>query len=183
MTKLLTVTVGLLLAMPCVAQTVTPTGGTSPTASQEDAASVDAIIAALYDVISGPAGQAREWNRFRSLFMADAKLIPTGVRTGEANASARFITVEDYIESSGASLEERGFFESEIGRITEQFGNMVHAFSTYDSRWTPDGEVFQRGINSIQLLDDGERWWIVNVMWWGVGPDVEIPAKYRKKPT
>ena len=182
MSMLLTVTVGLMLAMPCVAQTVTPTGGTSPTASHADVASVDAIIAALYDVISGPAGEARDWDRFRSLFVADATLIPTGVRTGETKVSARVITVEDYIESSGAMLEERGFFESEIGRVTEQFGNMVHAFSTYDSRWTPEGDVFQRGINSIQLLDDGERWWIVNVMWWGVGPDVEIPAKYRKKP-
>ena len=182
MSKLLTVTVGLMLAMPCVAQTVTPTGGTSPTASHADVASVDAIIAALYDVISGPAGEARDWDRFRSLFVADATLIPTGVRTGETKVSARVITVEDYIESSGTTLEEWGFFESEIGRVTEQFGNMAHAFSTYDSRSTQDGDVFQRGINSIQLLDDGERWWIVNVMWWGVGPDFEIPAKYLRQP-
>ena len=114
--------------------------------------------------------------------LADAKLIPTGVRSGESKATARVITVDEYIESSGSTLEERGFFESEIGRVTEQFGNIVHAFSTYDSRWTPEGDVFQRGINSIQLLDDGERWWIVNIMWWGVGPDVEIPAEYLKKP-
>ncbi len=182
MSKLLTVAFGLMLATPVVAQTVTPTGGTSPTASREDVASVDAIIAALYDVISGPAGEARAWDRFRSLFVADAKLIPTGVRSGESKATARVITVDDYIESSGSTLEERGFFESEIGRVTEQFGNIVHAFSTYDSRWTHDGDVFQRGINSIQLLDDGERWWIVNIMWWGVGPDVEISAEYLKKP-
>ena len=182
MSKLLTVAFGLMLATPVVAQTVTPTGGTSPTATTEDGASVDAIITALYDAISGPAGEARDWDRFRSLFVADAKLIPTGVRSGESKATARVITVDEYIESSGSTLEERGFFESEIGRVTEQFGNIVHAFSTYDSRWTPEGDVFQRGINSIQLLDDGERWWIVNIMWWGVGPDVEIPAKYRKKP-
>ena len=182
MSKLLTVAFGLMLATPVVAQTVTPTGGMSPTATTEDVASVDAIITALYDAISGPAGEARDWDRFRSLFVADAKLIPTGVRSGESKATARVITVDEYIESSGSTLEERGFFESEIGRVTEQFGNIVHAFSTYDSRWTPEGDVFQRGINSIQLLDDGERWWIVNIMWWGVGPDVEIPAKYRKKP-
>ncbi len=182
MSKLLTVAFGLMLATPVVAQTVTPTGGMSPTATTEDGASVDAIITALYDAISGPAGEARDWDRFRSLFVADAKLIPTGVRSGESKATARVIIVDEYIESSGSTLGERGFFESEIGRVTEQFGNIVHAFSTYDSRWTPEGDVFQRGINSIQLLDDGERWWIVNIMWWGVGPDVEIPAKYRKKP-
>ncbi len=78
-------------------------------------------------------------------------------------------------------LEERGFFEQEIGRVEERFENIVHAFSTYTSRWTPEGEVFQRGINSIQLMWDGERWWIVNIMWRGVGPDTEIPERYRRK--
>ena len=183
MNKLLAIALALTLSTPIAAQTVTPSGGSVPRAATADVASVDAIITALYDVISGPAGQARNWDRFRSLFVADAKLIPTFIRQGETSARVRFMTIEDYIGSAGASLEERGFFESEIGRATEQFGNMVHAFSTYDSRSTQDGDVFQRGINSIQLLDDGERWWIVNVMWWGVGPDVAIPAKYRKKPS
>ena len=182
MKRLLAFTLSLVLAPPVMAQTATPTGGSVPTAAAADVASVDAIIAALYDVISGPAGEARDWDRFRSLFVADAKLIPTLVPRGETAARARFMTIDDYVGSAGASLEERGFFESEIGRVTEEFGNMVHAFSTYDSRSTSEGDVFQRGINSIQLLDDGERWWIVNVMWWGVGPDVEIPAKYLKPP-
>ena len=183
MKRLLAFTLSLVLTPPVVAQTVTPTGGSAPTAAAADVASVDAIIAALYDVISGPAGQARDWDRFRSLFVADAKLIPTGTPRGGSGVRARFMTIEDYIQSSGAALEERGFFESEIGRVTEQFGNMFHAFSTYDSRSTTEGDVFQRGINSIQLLDDGERWWIVNVMWWGVGADIEIPAKYLKQPS
>ena len=182
MSRLLAIAVVLTLTTPLAAQTVTPTGGSVPAADAADVKSVDAIITALYDVISGPAGQARDWDRFRSLFVADAKLIPTGVRRGQTKTTARLMTIEDYIESAGASLEERGFFESEIGRVTEQFGNIVHAFSTYDSRSTPEGDVFQRGINSIQLLDDGERWWIVNVMWRGVGPTFEIPEKYLQKP-
>jgi hypothetical protein len=88
------------------------------------------------------------------------------------------MSVEDYVTGSGAFIEERGFFETEIGRVTEQFGSIAHAFSTYKSQWTPDGDVFQRGINSVQLLWDNERWWILSILWWGVGPDEEIPPRY-----
>jgi len=136
------------------------------------------IRASTSDVISGPAGQSRDWDRFRSLFAAEAKLSPTGIPQGSSTVRARFTPVEDYVEGSGSLIEERGFYESEIGRVTEQFGAIAHAFSTYQSQWTPDGDVFQRGVNSIQLLWDNERWWIMSIMWWGVGPDEEIPARY-----
>ncbi len=182
MKHILMAALALALASPARAQTTAPTGGTVPTAAPEDVATVDAIIAALYDVISGPAGQARNWDRFRSLFVPEAKLIPTGVPEGSTQARARFLGVEDYITASGRSLEERGFFEREIGRVSERFENIVHAFSTYESRRTRDGEVIQRGINSIQLTWDGERWWVTNIMWRGVGPNVEIPPKYLRTP-
>ena len=169
-------TLALASAMPCRAQVPTPTGDSVPTANPVDVESIDAIIAALYDVISGPAGQARDWDRFRSLFSSEAKLIPVFEREGATGGA--LLTVEDYITRGGPGLEANGFFESEIGRVTEKFGNIAHAFSTYQSQRTADGEVFQRGINSIQLIWDKERWWIMNIMWWGVGPDEEIPGRY-----
>lgn len=182
MTRVLMAALALALAMPAGAQTTAPTGGTVPTAVPADVATVDAIIAALYDVISGPAGQARNWDRFRSLFVPEAKLIPTSFPEGGTKGRARFLSVEDYVTGSGPGLQERGFFEKEIGRVAERFENIVHAFSTYESRRTADGEVIQRGINSIQLTWDGERWWITNIMWRGVGPNAEIPQKYLKAP-
>ena len=180
MTKFLMAVLALALAAPAGAQTTAPTGGTVPAAAPGDVATVDGIIAALYDVISGPAGQARNWDRFRSLFVPEAKLIPTGFPEGSTRARVRFLSVEDYITGSGPSLAERGFFEREIGRVAERFENIVHAFSSYKSRRTADGDVIQRGINSIQLTWDGERWWIANIMWRGVGPNVEMPAKYLR---
>lgn len=173
--------IALAFAAPCAAQTPTPTGNSVPTADPADVESIDAILGALYDVISGPAGQARDWDRFRSLFVDGAKLSPTGQPAGSPTVRTRFMSVEDYVTGSGAFVEERGFFESEIGRVTEKFGAIAHAFSTYQSQWTPDGEVFQRGINSIQLIWDNERWWIMSILWWGVGPDEEIPGKYLGK--
>ena len=169
------------IGLPAAAQvTQTPPPPPTPAPRPADVASIDAIIGALYDVISGPAGQKRDWNRFHSLFIPNARLIPTG-RTQQGEARHRVQTPEEYAASSGRSLEERGFFEKEIGRTTETFGNITHAFSAYDSRNTPDAQPFARGINSIQLLNDGKRWWIVTVFWDSERADNQIPAKYLNR--
>lgn len=141
---------------------------------------MDAIIAALYDVISGPAGQKRNWDRFRSLFVPGARLIPTGKRpTGEVASRVR--TPEDYIQGSGPVLERDGFFEKEISRRVEKFGSIAHIFSTYEARRKAEEErPFMRGINSIQLMNDGKRWWIVTVFWQAEDATNPLPAEYLK---
>jgi len=149
---------------------------------KKDVSSIDGILAALYDVISGPAGQKRNWDRMRTLFIPEGRLIATGKRA-DGTFGKRVMSVEDYINNSGPFLEKNGFFESEIGRKTEQFGGVVHVFSTYESKKTgaADEKPFMRGINSIQLWNDGARWWIVNVFWQSETPDTPIPAKYLQK--
>ncbi len=143
-----------------------------------DVASIDAIIKSVYDVISGPAGEKRNWDRMRTLFASDARMMPTGKRqTGEG--VRRSLTVEDYITGSGPFLEKNGFFESEIARKTEQYGTIVHVFSTYESRKTKaDEKPFMRGINSFQLWNDGQRWWVINILWEGESKENPIPEKY-----
>ena len=144
----------------------------------EDVASEDAIIAALYASISGPAGQKRDWPRFRSLFIPDARLIVARPRRPEGPVPPRVMTPEQYITGSSAALEQ-GFFEREISRISETFGGVTHRFSTYESRMrAEDPQPFARGINSIQLLYDGQRWWVVTVFWDSERPGNSIPAKY-----
>lgn len=153
----------------------------APTANASDVASMDSIVAALYDVISGPAGKKRDWDRFQSLFIPGARLIPTGKRqSGEIGA--RVSTAEGYTAANSKFLEENGFFEKEIARRTESFGNIAHVFSTYEARHkSEDPKPFARGINSIQLMNDGKRWWIVTVFWQGEGPDNPLPEKYLSK--
>jgi hypothetical protein len=142
---------------------------------------VDAILAALYDVISGGAGQKRDWNRFYSLFHPGARLIPSGPRQA-GGFGARAITPQEYAERSGPMLERDGFFEKEIKRTTEQFGNVVHAFSTYESRRAAgDPTPFMRGINSIQLLNDGTRWWVMSMAWAPETLDNPLPERFTKK--
>ena len=149
--------------------------------SAKDVASQDAIIAALYDVISGPACQTRDWERFKSLFAPGARLIPTGFRDGKA--VVRAMTPDEYATATGSNLERSGFFEREISQTGETFGAVTHRFSTYESRRKADDEKpFARGINSIQLSNDGTRWWIVTVYWQGERPDSPIPAQFLKPP-
>jgi len=152
-----------------------------PAANPADVASVDSIIGAVYDVISGPAGKKRDWDRMRSLFIPGARLIPTGPRQGGGYGS-RVLTVDEYIERGSAFLEKEGFFEKEVARVSEQFGQIVHAFSTYESRHTAeDAKAFQRGINSMQLMNDGKRWWIVTIFWQGEDDKTPLPEKYLKQ--
>lgn len=147
---------------------------------EEDTKSVDAILTTVYDVISGPANQERDWDRFKNLFAPGAQLIP--IRVTPDTTHAVFNTVEGYIERANPYFVQNGFFEVEISRKTESFGPILHAFSTYESRHTAEDEKpFTRGINSFQLLNDGNRWWIINIMWDSERPNQPIPAKYLPK--
>ncbi len=169
----------LLVAVPQLhGQTVSPTGGSVPTANLNDVSSIDAIMVALYGSISGSPDQERDWDRFRSLFTSEARLIPTIPIDDGVGFRADPRTVEIYIEGAAPFFAENGFFEVESNRVTEVFENIAHVFSTYESRRTPDGPVFQRGINSIQLMFDGRRWWVMNIFWRGVGADFEFSDKY-----
>lgn len=152
-------------------------GQSAPSADPSDVESVDAIIEAVYEVISGPAGAERNWDRMRSLFRPEARLIPA-FPAGAGGFSARFMSLEEWIASATGWFAENPFFEAEIFRVAEVYGHIAHAFSTYESRREADGEPFTRGINSFQLLFDGERWWIVNIFWQGETASEPIPASY-----
>ena len=151
-------------------------------ANPEDVKSIDAIINATYDVISGGIGVKRNWDRFRSLFHPSARLIPTG-RSRETGAfGARPLTPQGYIDNSGKFLVNNGFIEKELGRKTEVFGNIAHAFSSYEGTFTVNGRKSTiRGINSFQLMNDGKRWWVMTIFWQGASPNNPIPEKYLKK--
>lgn len=149
------------------------------TADTKDVESPDAILAALYDVISGPAGEKRDWDRMKSLFIPEGRLMPTSKNPQNGNVGYRTWTVQEYIDTAGASLEQGGFFEVEIARKSEQYGTIMHVFSTYESRRKEDDkEPFARGINSIQLLQGKDRWFIVSVFWMGENAEFPLPEKY-----
>jgi hypothetical protein len=151
---------------------------TLPAAKPADVASPDAILAACYDVISGPAGQKRDWDRFRSLFLPGARLVPSGAKK-DGSFYAQVVTPDDYVKLADSYFEKNGFAENEIFRNSERFGNIMQIFSTYASRHdAKDPEPFERGINSFQLFYDGTRWWIVTIYWQGETKEAPIPKEF-----
>jgi hypothetical protein len=150
-------------------------------ANPADVESIDAIIAAVYAGISGPAGQQRDWERERSLFIPGARLIPTLLQAGPGAGDLwpHLLDLDGFIARVQPHFEANGFYEKEIARHIEQFGQIAHVWSTYESRHHPDDtQPFGRGINSIQLFNDGRRWWIVSVYWQQETAAHPIPQKY-----
>lgn len=151
--------------------------GAQTPADPKDVESIDAIMFAVYASISGPAGQPRQWNRFRSLMAPGARLVPTG-RTATGDGRLRNWSVEEYIAAADSGLTANGFFEAELGRKVERYGNVVHLMSAYDSkRSLSDAQPFARGVNSFQLWFDGARWYVVSIFWEAETPTNPIPAE------
>jgi reactive intermediate/imine deaminase len=177
-TKLLATIICLFVLQNIMAQQT----DTKP-ANPADVSSVDAIMKAVYDVISGDAGQPRDWDRFRTLFHKDARLIPTNKNQQTNVFGATALTPEDYIKRVEPVFAQNGFYEKEIARKMDTYGNIVQAFSTYEARRKKDDEKpFLRGINSFQLLFDGSRWWVMTIFWQAETPDNPIPSKYERPP-
>jgi len=160
---------------PAAASAPAPT----PAANPRDVESIDAIMGALYGVISGPAGE-RDWNRFRSLFLPEARMGAVRKKP-DGTFSASSFTPDGYVERAGSYFKEHAFFESEVSRKMEQFGQEAHVFSTYESRNAKEEKPFARGINSLQLFNDGKRWYVVSIFWDEERADNPLPQKYLTK--
>lgn len=131
-----------------------------------DGANVEAVVSALYETVSGDAGQPRDWDRFRRLFAPEARL--TRVARGDDGriAQPRRWNVEEFIELARKNSEKEGFHERETSRKVEIRGEIAHVFSAYESfKGSSDAVPFARGINSLQLVRDGERWTILGLAW------------------
>ena len=170
-----------LLPASTLASQATPSSAASATvvAEPRDVATADAIIAALYDANSVLVDRKRGADRFRSLFVPGARLMPTS-RSPNGAGVIHIQTVEDYVRVASGGQPRHGFSEREIARTSEAFGNIMQVFSTYEARRDSADTKPTRGINSIQLFNDGTRWWVVGVLWDNERPDQPIPPAYLK---
>jgi len=141
--------------------------------------SIDSITHAVYDVISGPAG-TRDWSRFRSLFADGGRLI--AIRTTAGVSTPAVMTPDEYAQRAGANFEKNAFYESEVARRVETFGNIAHIFSTYESRHAPKEKPFARGINSFQLVRDAKGWKVITILWDSEREGNPMPEKYLSTP-
>jgi hypothetical protein len=163
-----------------VAPPAAPAAASMPAAKAADVASIDAIIAAVYDVISGPAGAPRDWDRMRSLFAPEGRM---GAMVARPDGSyvLRAMSPDDYIARNTKAFGTMGFFETEKARTMETFGQIAHVFSTYEARHAKeDAKPFMRGINSIQLINDGKRWYVLNLIWQAEDAKLQLPERYLR---
>lgn len=153
-----------------------------PRADPADVESIDAIIASLYAVISGDKGEPRDWERFESLFHPElGRLIPLRP-VADGSWVATGMTPADYAARAKDWTGQTAFYEREIARTAETFGGVAHVWSTYAGFDAAGAdEPFVRGVNSIQLMQDGKRWWLLTVTWDAEGPDQKLPKKYLPK--
>jgi hypothetical protein len=149
-------------------------------ARPDDVATLDGIMKAFYDVISGPAGQPRQWSRDRSLYIPEIRFVAMSINK-KGRPVARIATHQQFVDASNAYFLKEGFYEQEIHRVTQRFGNIAHIWSSYESRNKADGPVIARGINSVELFWDGTRWWIASNIWDDERADNRIPAEYLPK--
>lgn len=186
----------LCLLAGCFALAQNPTSQPSPAPSTKPAAnapaatmpnattrpgdvdSIDHIIAAVYDVISGPAGP-RDWDRFRSFFYSGARMIPSR-RDDKGVVTARVSSPDEYATRVQNFFSKEGFFENSVANRVEEWDHIAHVWSTYESRHAKGEKPFARGINSFQLFNDGTRWWILTIYWEGEDPSHPLPEKYLK---
>ena len=151
----------------------------TPPARPDDVKSIDSILTALYGVISGPAGE-RDWDRFRSLFLPQGRLT-SSTKNSDGSSRVRPMSVEDYAKGAGGYFAKNAFYESPIVNRVETFGNVSQVFSSYESRHAPGEAPFARGINSIQLLNDGSRWWVVSILWDEERSDNPLPKGFTSR--
>jgi len=144
----------------------------------KDTRSVESTVLALYDVISGEPGSPRNWDRFKNLFKPEARLIPTR-KDDQGNLTIKAMTPDEYVQLFSSRIST-GFFERELSRKVEEYGTVIHVFSTYETKEKKDGPVTNRGINSIQLFKDKDRYYVVNIFWCAESMGFELPDKYLK---
>lgn len=173
----------LAACAPLAAQQTDAPAAVLRAADSLDVASPQAVVTAMYEVISGPATLERDWDRYRTLFLPGARL--AFVLTNPSGQARLFdVTVDEFIRLASPGYRTRGgFWEREIGHRLHQYGSIAHVFSTYETRRTgPDGAVEQRGINGIQLLHHEGRWWVTSAVFDGETPSNPIPPEYLGAP-
>jgi len=177
MKHFVSIALGVFLAAVAAAQTHVPVATVAP--RPEDVATIDGMIKAYYEVVTGPAGQPRDWARDRSLYIKDLRFVQVDVDK-DGKLAPRITDHQQYVDSADG-MAKSGFFEKEIHRVTERFGPIAHVWSTYESRRTETGPIIMRGINSIELFWDGKRWWIANAIWTDETKDNPIPKEHLPK--
>ena len=136
--------------------------------------SPEALITAMYKLISGPAGE-RNWDKLRAYCKPEVQFNVLSQKDG--SSVYRSLSLDEYIATAGKHFLANDFYEEPLGYTIQRFGPIAQVFSAYSSSKSPGGEAFDRGVNSYQLVKEGGRWWIVNILWTSETEENPLPAE------
>jgi hypothetical protein len=148
-------------------------------ARAQDVNSIEAIVAASYETISGGVGVPRQWSRDRSLYDPNVRFVSISVDPQSKKIVTHSESHQDFVDSSDAFLMKEGFSERELKHVSKQFGNVATVLSSYEGKVASTGKVVTRGVNIFQLYYDGKRWWILSMVWDQERPDNPLPPELR----
>lgn len=146
----------------------------------EDVNSIDSLILALYDSVSFKPRSEPDWKRFRTLFHPEARLIPP---RSKKDSPSLPMDVDAFIEKVRTNfvsedISNKGFSEFELARRTSAFGRVAQVFSIYESRFDGGSAPLNRGIYSLQLVNELGRWWVLTILWENENSLQPIPDEY-----
>jgi hypothetical protein len=150
-------------------------------ARAEDVSSVEAIVKASYETISGGVGVPRQWGRDESLFDPNVRFVAVERDPKSGAIVAMITTHQEFVDGTDESLVKDGFTERELGHKIERFGNVATVLSSYEGKNASTGKVITRGVNIFQLYFDGKRWWVLSMVWDQETPSNPIPAELLPK--
>lgn len=130
----------------------------------QETETAESIIATMYQLISGRTTEARDWNRWKALHAPGAHLIPIEM-ADDGSRVARIMSPDEFAESRSRFFLQHDFFEWETAREERRYGQLAHVWSTYEAAYKPGGRIIRKGVNSFQLWNDGNRWWILSAAW------------------
>jgi len=143
-----------------------------------EVATPKALVETALKIISGPKGQKRDMEKFKALFLPDAKL--GGVFYKGDSSFVRITSAVQFADRNAAVYADLGFFENQIGLKVDEYGKIATAFQVYETRFGKDGKVEDRGVNTYQLVYDNGRWWIASLIFTPETDAYPIPAEYLK---
>ena len=136
----------------------------APAANPADVATPESVVRAIYETLSGGAGETRNWDRFRSLMAPGARFITESV-AADGTIRRRALGVEELITSNEKTFATQGFFEHGVIARDEVWAHFAVIVTPYESRHAPDEAPFARGIKHVELTSDGNRWFVESIVW------------------
>jgi hypothetical protein len=148
-------------------------------ARPEDVGTIEGIVKASYETISGGVGVPRQWARDFSLFDPHSRSVAVEVDSKNGAITTRSSSEREFAEQADASLVKDGFTERELAHTIKRFGNVATVLSSYEGKSGANGKIVTRGVNIFQLYFDGKRWWILSMVWDQERPENPIPPELR----